>query len=248
LPAWYEEAFRADYLRVYGHRDDASAAAEASAWAGRLPGLVPGARVLDLACGAGRHLRALEAMGLRASGCDLSGDLLAEARGRGAKSIVRCDNRRLPFAAAAFDAVTCFFSSFGYFPTEEEDAAVLAEAARVLRPGGGLLLDLMDPETVRRDLVPRTERESGGLRLLEERGLAAGGLRVEKRVTLEGAGPTGTRRRWTESVRLYDPGEVEGLALGAGLLPRGRYGGHGPRPWEGGATPRCVLLFERKAS
>lgn len=242
--AWYEEAFRGDYLRVYPHRDDASAAAEAAAWGGRLPGLAPGRRVLDLACGAGRHLRALAAAGARAAGCDLSADLLARARAAGCRCIIRCDIRRLPFLDRSFDAVTCFFSSFGYFPGEEEDAAVLREAARVLRPGGGMLLDLMDPESVRAGLVPRSERSSGGATVLEERSLSGGGRRVEKRVTLREGG---AERRWTESVRLYDPGEVEALALAAGLLPCGRFGGHGDAPWEGGRTPRCVLLLRRAA-
>lgn len=245
MGAWYEEAFRSDYLSVYPPRDDAAAAAEAAAWAGRLPGLAPGSRVLDLACGAGRHLRALAAMGARAAGCDLSADLLAEARARGRECLIRCDIRRLPFATGCFDAVTCFFSSFGYFADASDDAAVLDEAGRVLRPGGGLLLDLMDPATVRRDLVPRSARERGGTRVVEERSLAGGGRRVEKRVSLEGPGGA---RAWTESVRLYDPGEVEAMARPAGLMPRGRFGGHGGEPWSGGVSPRCVILFGREGA
>jgi len=243
VPAWYEEAFRSDYLSVYPHRDDASAAAEAAAWSGRLPGFAAGARVLDLACGAGRHLRAMAAMGARAVGCDLSADLLEDARRRGPGRLVRCDGRRLPFLDGRFDAVTCFFSSFGYFAGPEDDARVLAEAARVLRAGGGLLLDLMDPGTVRRTLVPRSEREAAGIRVVEERSLAQGGARVEKRVTLRGPGGG---REWTESVRLYDPAEVEAMALPAGLRPAGRFGGHGTEPWRPGETPRCVILRERK--
>ncbi len=245
MAEWFEEAFRADYLRVYPHRDDASAAGEVKAWMGRLPGLAPGRRVLDLACGAGRHLRALRAAGIRAAGCDLSEDLLAAASASGSPCIARCDMRSLPFRDAAFAAVTCFFSSFGYFAAEADDAAGLREAARVLEPRGGLLLDLMDAETVRRDLVPRTERESGGARLVEVRTLSADGRRVEKSVVL---GAPGVERRWRESVRLYSPGEVEAMASAAGLSAAGRFGGHGPEPWRSGGTPRCVLLLRRAAA
>jgi SAM-dependent methyltransferase len=239
---WYEEAFRADYLRVYPHRDDASAAGEVRAWAGRLPGLARGRRVLDVACGAGRHLRALRAAGIRAVGCDLSEDLLAAAAARASRCLLRCDMRALPFADGTFDAVTSFFSSFGYFPGEDADARVLREEARVLGARGGLLLDLMDPETVRRDLVPRSERESGGMRLVEVRSLSADGRRVEKEVSVSEGG---RERRWRESVRLYDPAEVEGMAAAAGLVPSGRFAGHGPEPWSSGAAPRCVLLFRK---
>ena len=245
MAEWFEEAFRADYLRVYPHRDDASATGEVGAWMGRLPGLARGRRVLDLACGAGRHLRAMRAAGILAAGCDLSEDLLAAAAARESHCLVRCDMRALPFRAATFDAVTCFFSSFGYFAGEADDAAGLLEASRILSPRGGLLLDLMDAETVRRDLVRRSEREAGGLRLVEERFLSADGMRVEKSVTLvEG----GRERRWKESVRLYAPGEVEGMASAAGFTPAGRFGGHGPEPWRSGVTPRCVLLFRKAAA
>jgi SAM-dependent methyltransferase len=245
LGAWYEEAFRSDYLRVYPHRDGAAAAAEVAAWLGRLPGLDPGRRVLDLACGAGRHLRALRAAGVRAAGCDLSADLLAEAARDGEKCIIRCDIRSLPFRSGAFDAATMFFNSFGYFDSEEEDAAVLREAARVLVPSGGLLLDLPWPREVRRGLVPRSSREAGGVRVDEERELADGGRRVRKRVTLRRGDEV---RTWTESVRLYSEPEVRGMAAGAGLAlrecARSVVEGSGERP----RIARMVLCFRKEAA
>lgn len=227
LGEWYEEAFRADYLRVYPHRDDAEAAADVARLAGAaLPGLGSGRRVLDLACGAGRHLRAMAALGARAVGADLSADLLAEARRRGSRCIVRCDIRRLPFGDGAFDAVTLFFNSFGYFQDESGDAEAFREAARVLAPGGGLLLDLLDPGEVRAGLVPRSERRAEGLDILEERRLTSDGRRVEKRVTLREGG---RERRWTESVRLYSDEEVSGMAAATGLRVLSRSAPPSPR-------------------
>lgn len=242
MTGWWEDAFRRDYLRVYAHRDDAGAADEVRAWMGAAPGLAAGRRVLDLACGAGRHLRAFAAAGARAVGCDLSPDLLAEAALRRSGPLVRADMRSLPFRAAAFDAVVSFFSSFGYFPEERDDARSLAEAARVLAPGGTLLIDLMDPAAARAGLVPRSVSESGGAVVEEERRLADGGRRVEKEVVLREGG---RERRWRESVRLYEPDEVEAMAGAAGLRPAGRHGGHGFGPWRPGASPRCVLLLRR---
>jgi SAM-dependent methyltransferase len=240
---WFEDAFREDYLRVYAKRDDATAAAEARAWAGVLPGFEPGRRVLDLCCGAGRHLRAMAAMGIAAVGCDLSPDLLGEARRLGTPRLVRADMRRLPFRAGAFDLVTSFFTSFGYFRTGREDAAAVREAARVLATGGALLLDLPDPESTRRGLVRRSEECVGDAVLVEERSVTAEG-RVEKRVTLR---DKGRERSWTESVMLYAPEAVEAFGVDAGLVPVGRFGGHGPDRWKSGVTPRCVLLLRKEA-
>ena len=197
--------------------------------------------MLDLGCGAGRHLRVLGAEGFRAFGCDLSRDLLGEAVRRGTGGLVGGDMRRLPFRSGRFDAVLCFFTSFGYFgKAEEEQSATKRRASN-----GGLLLDLMDAASVRRDLVPVSERAGPGFRVVEERGLSADGSRVEERVTLHGDGAT---RSWTESVRLYDPDEVEAMAADARLAPARRLGGFGPEPWRSGATPRCVLVFEKRAA
>jgi SAM-dependent methyltransferase len=214
---WWEEAFRADYLRVYPHRDDDEAKSDVAPLMGYLPGFLRGRRVLDLACGAGRHLRAMTAAGVRPLGADFSADLLAEARRRGSRALVRCDMRTLPFRSASFDAATMFFHSFGYFDTEEEDERVLREVSRVLVPGGGLLLHLPKPIDVRRHLVPRSTREVDGVKIEEERSIEEDGRRVRKRVTLSRKGET---RSWTELVRLYPRSEVIRMAARVGLRLR----------------------------
>ena len=219
MAEWWEEAFRADYLRVYPHRDSGEAIGDVAMLDGYLPGFGRGRRVLDLACGAGRHLRAMTAAGVLPVGADFSSDLLAEASRQGSSALVRCDMRTLPFRSASFDAATMFFHSFGYFETEEEDARVLHEISRVLVPGGGLLLHLPRPFDVRRYLVPRSTREVDGVKIEEERSLEEDGRRVRKRVTLSRKGET---RSWTELVRLYPRSEVVRMAATAGLRLRGR--------------------------
>ena len=217
MAEWWEEAFRADYLRVYPHRDERDAAADVEEIFLGKHGVAPGSRVLDLACGAGRHLRALEARGLRPVGADFSEDLLAAARRKGPWELVRCDMRRLPFRDGAFRVVTLFFNSFGYFDTEEEDASVLHEVARVLVSGGGLYLDVMSPTELARHIVPRSETARDGVEILEERSLDRDGRRVRKRVTLRRGDAV---RSWTEVVRLYSESELLDLARSAGLQVR----------------------------
>jgi len=248
---WWEEAFRADYLRVYPHRDDDGAVRDLFGLEEFLSGYGPGRRVLDLACGAGRHLRAMTAAGVRPVGADFSSDLLAEALRRGSRALVRCDMRSLPFRDGSFDAATMFFHSFGYFETEAEDARVLHEVSRVLVAGGGLLLHLPRPFDVRRHLVPRSTRESDGVEIVEERSLQDDGRRVRKRVTLNRGGES---RSWTELLRLYPRSEVVRMAATAGLRLPGwkRRGDHlerttlGPRDDAGGlhgGRGATIMLF-----
>ena len=110
-----------------------------------------GAPVLDLGCGSGELTRRLARSGFRLTGCDVSGNMLAQARradedgaGQGgaapnrAVSWVQIDPawRRLPFGDDRFAAVVAA-SVLEYL---ESPAAVFAECARILRPGGTLIV------------------------------------------------------------------------------------------------------------
>jgi 2-polyprenyl-6-hydroxyphenyl methylase/3-demethylubiquinone-9 3-methyltransferase len=94
-----------------------------------------GRRVLDLGCGKGRFGRALAERGACVVGLDLSTAMLAEAAGI---DRVRASARRLPFAPASFDLVIAV-EMFEHLPAGSIDRA-LAEARRVLRPGGKLII------------------------------------------------------------------------------------------------------------
>lgn len=106
--------------------------------------LAPGARVLDVPCGGGRHAVALAQRGYRLTGIDRSTDFLAAARraGAGVEPAItwrQGDMRELP-AGGEFDAVYCFGNSFGYLePGETERFCVAVGGA--LRAGGRFAID-----------------------------------------------------------------------------------------------------------
>jgi len=240
---WYETAFGPDYPTVYPHRDLDAARREI---AELVASTSLAGRVLDLACGFGRHTLALLEQGLDAVGVDLSASLLAGSRGlaggeRLAGRLVRADARALPFPAATFDGVANLFSSFGYFG-EEGDGRVLAEVSRVLRPGALAVLDLMNPARVRQGLVPRSISTRGAARLTEERSLAAGGARVVKVVTLEVPGEPA--RTWREDVRMYDASEMRSLGSVRGLTLVAVLGNFAGEPFVP-AAERQILVFRR---
>jgi SAM-dependent methyltransferase len=108
----------------------------------RLLDLPVGSRVLDLPCGWGRLHPYLLAKGLEITGGDLSRLNLAKHRVEHPSPLVRLDFRALPFRESCADGVFCAFTSWGYFASEGENLRQLTEFARVLRPGGVLLLDL----------------------------------------------------------------------------------------------------------
>ncbi|HEY3012403.1 MAG TPA: methyltransferase domain-containing protein, partial [Gemmatimonadales bacterium] len=153
MTEWFEEWFGEDYLRLYPHRDDADAE-RAVALICRSVGLQPGWRVLDVACGAGRHARAFAAAGARCIGLDLSATLLRLAREITDAPLVRADMRDLPIRPGSMDLTVNLFTSFGYFERDAEHTTALAEMISTVRPGGWFVIDFLNPAAVRRRLVP----------------------------------------------------------------------------------------------
>ncbi|MAE60613.1 MAG: SAM-dependent methyltransferase [Planctomycetaceae bacterium] len=210
---WYVDAFDELYPLLYPHRDDASADQQIAALRSWL-NLPPSQRVLDVACGAGRHLASLRRSGADAWGLDLSVPLLAraaaraECRGR----VVRCDMRAIPFGPV-FDLVVNLFSSFGYFQHDHDNQRALHEMAGVLRPGGRLVIDHIHADHLTRTLTRDSQSAHGSTTVVHHRTIED--QRVVKRSTI--TFEDGSTRRVTESVRLYQSRELSQMMKLAGL-------------------------------
>ena len=205
---WYTDFFDDDYLRIFlPMLPEERTAAEVNGVVERL-GLAPGARLLDLCCGHGRHAVPLAQLGYRVTGLDRSRRLLDHAAALAASygqrvGLVAADMRRLPFADASFDAVINLFNAFGYLEDEAEDELVLAEVARVLVPGGRFLQELANREALVRDWYDsRVLRKDDELIVLQERTLDLLGSRDLARYTL---------------IRLYTLTELAAMLDRAGL-------------------------------
>jgi SAM-dependent methyltransferase len=104
-------------------------------------------RVLEVGCGAAQCARWLLSAGADPVGVDLSSTMLLRGREVGAATglavpLVQADATHLPFADASFD-VAC--SAYGAVPFVADSAAVMAEVARVLRPGGRWVFSVTHP-------------------------------------------------------------------------------------------------------
>lgn len=238
---WYAEAFGPLYPAVYAHRTVEAAGPEA-AFAAKCLGLHSGDRVLDLACGKGRHMVHLLAHTPNVVGLDYSADLLKIARGRvvpGAR-LVRADMRAIPFSCC-FDAVTSFFTSFGYFDSDAENEAVLHALGGLLRSGGRVYIDHANKAHLEMTLVAESTRTAGPYTITERRQIL--GNRVNKATVVTEHGEPAVE--WWESVRLYEPEEFKVLLDAADIVVDAFYGDFTGAPLEP-ESPRMILVGHKR--
>lgn len=234
---WFEHWFGDEYLRLYPHRDENDAAELIDLIAERVKGR-PVNAVLDLACGAGRHSRLLCDRWWTV-GLDLSRALLKVARRESPEApYVRADMRELPFAPESFDLAVNLFTSFGYFDDDREHAQVLRCVGNATRRGGTFVLDFLNPEELRLNLVERDERIVGGATVEQFRRISADRKYVEKTIRVRG-------REYIERVRLFSVGELEEMLTGGGFDVVERCGDYTGASWSA-ESPRTILFARRR--
>ncbi len=245
---WYEEFYGQDYLDIYDTHFGAEQSAHEARFVAEAVGLKAGDRVLDLCCGRGRHAVVLAGMSFEVTGLDLSAEYLTLARQAANAAgvdveLLQADMRDIP-AVRPFDAIVNLFSSFGYLESEAEDARVLRAAYAGLRPGGRLLLDLLNREWVLLNYVQDEEqRAADGTVFLEHRDFD---LRTGRNhVTFTAVAPDGTRRALRgHHIRLYTLTELIAMLDNAGLEFETAYGGFDGEPYAMN-TRRMIVVARR---
>ena len=208
-----------------------------------------GARLLDAACGQGRHAHLLAEAGFDVEGVDYSDELLERARARGTGpglQYTRADLRQLPEEwTDRFDAVVNLGTSFGFFRDPGDDAATVRELARVLSPSGTLLWQGASRDGVVARFLTRDWWVTAEQRLVaQERSFdpVTGVMRVESRWA--GAGDEGTR---THELRLYTATRLIELCADAGLKVEAVYDGWRDRPLRR-TSPEMLLVARKNAA
>lgn len=235
MTEWFEEWFGEEYLHLYPHRNERDADLMVALLTRALPWQL-GWRVLDAACGAGRHLAALERAGAVAFGFDLSISLLSRAREVSTRPLVRADMRALPFRPRSMDLTLNLFTSFGYFAADEEHVDALGQMLSTVRPGGWFVIDFLNAEQVRHALIPEESTSIGGTRVDIRRSITPDGRFVHKTIRLAGG------RRFEERVRLLGAADLEQMIASHGAVVHGRYGSYAGGSLEGGT--RTILTAQ----
>jgi ubiquinone/menaquinone biosynthesis C-methylase UbiE len=202
--------------------------------------------VLDVPCGQGRHAHLLAESGYDVDGLDYSRDLLAVARRRGtARNLryTRGDMRKMPARwTRRFDAVLNLFTSFGFFAHPADDARVISEFARVLKPGGTLVWHGGSRDGVMARFLARDWWTSAdGTLFAQEREFDP----LSGVLTVHATWRKGTKKGAREHrIRLYTATRLAELCADAGLVVEEAYDGFNERPVRRNSSE--MMLVARK--
>jgi SAM-dependent methyltransferase len=196
----------------------------------RLLEIRPPLRILDLACGQGRHSIDLAGRGYQVTGLDHSRYLLDVAAQRAAAAGVTVrwvegDMRQPVPVPGDYDVAVNLFTSFGYFADDADDLMVLRAVAGVLRPGGRFLLEVLNGEWIMHTFAEREWIPFGEATVLEQRRLDRDRRRMEVDRTIV---RDGHEEKTSHMLRLYSGRELVVLAKRAGFDVVQLYGG-----WDG---------------
>jgi SAM-dependent methyltransferase len=248
--AWYVDFFRSDYLNVYGHMFTEERAEKESAFVARTLGLMPGASVLDLCCGQGRHSVQLAKRGFKVTGLDLNAkylDLASKAAEAAKVEIetVAGDMREIPFANK-FDAIVNMYSSFGYLESEAEDLKVLESAAKALKGGAQLLLDMLNREWAIDNYIQNDwHTGADGTLYVERRDLDLATSRMHVHfIVVDQKG--GRRESIGHIIRLYTLTEMTRLLDRVGMWVTGVFGGFEGEDY-GIVTRRMIIVAQKRS-
>lgn len=162
--AWFKDWFNSPYYhQLYSNRDEQEAAAFIDLLITHLQPS-PGATMLDVACGKGRHSIQLAGKGFDVTGIDLSEESIEEAlQSEGDSLHFYRHDMRLPFRINYYDYAFNFFTSFGYFKTKREHDNAIRTIAQSIKHQGYFVMDYLNVHFTEGQIAPSATKEIDGI-------------------------------------------------------------------------------------
>lgn len=240
--AWYRSWFDTEYYHLlYQYRDDH----EARDFMNHLLAYLepePASKMLDLACGRGRHSRLLHDRGYTVTGLDLSENNIVFARRFQAENLefVQGDMSE-DLGTSRYHYIFNLFTSFGYFDSREQSQEAMNNIARALKKGGRLILDFMNVEKLRSGLVKEEEMKQGCVKFRVRRLIRDGCIIKDIRIS-----DRDEQHDYEERVQLLDLASFEEMFRVAGLVLLDKFGGFDLQPFDAQHSERLIMIARRE--
>jgi len=203
----------------------------------RLARLRKGAKVLDAACGTGRHSLEWARKGFAVTGIDITeayvkeASLLARREKLRQAEFQKGELRDLYRFQAGFDLVINLFTSFGYYHRAAENAEALRQMAAALKPGGMLVMEILPRETLDLIFNEKSWQPTRKGYLLQKRAWVDGGRKMRNDAIW--VGKSGERETRSE-IFIYAVPELAAMFRRVGLRNVACYRNYRGEPWKQG--------------
>lgn len=236
---WYASWFDTPFYHIlYKDRDNS----EAESFMHNLTNYLnipEGGKILDLACGKGRHAIYLNSIGYDVTGVDLSENSIAFAK--------QFENDMLHFEVhdmckpykQKFDAVFNLFTSFGYFDKEEDNLNTIKAIKEDLNEFGFGVIDFMNTEFVIDNLVPEETKTVEGIEFNLKRYVDNGYILKDIKFTFEG-----TEYNYQERVRAFAFDDFKILFEQAGVYLLDIFGDYKLHKFDAKESNRLIMIFK----
>jgi cyclopropane fatty-acyl-phospholipid synthase-like methyltransferase len=239
-PEWFREWFDSIYYhKLYFERNEQ----EAAAFIGRLLAVLkppPGAKMLDVACGRGRHSRILADQGFEVTGIDLAPSSIAYARQfRNDHLDFYVHDMRQLLCTSCFEYVFNFFTSFGYFRTRRENENSIRTISLAMKKEGVFVLDYLNSRYTKDHLVPHSEILIDGVkydltRWFDEK-------HFYKKIKIQDPQQPAPLT-FTERIARFSPDDFAAMLTRGGLAIRQLYGSYALDPFDIIRSPRLIII------
>jgi cyclopropane fatty-acyl-phospholipid synthase-like methyltransferase len=244
MKEWFNDWFNSsEYLEVYKHRNEKDAENHIKFILSNIK-LERKSKILDMACGAGRHSILLAKQGFNVTGIDLSENLLSEAKKNASEEkltikFIKSDIREFN-TEDRFNLILNLFTSFGYFNKEEDNFLVLQKAFEFLEKSGFFILDFFNKNYLLKNLIPLTEEIQEDKKIIQKRFIRKG--RVEKIIEIF---TNEDKKEFSESVKLYSNQELVNMLLEIGFEVVSLFGDFDGSVFDIDNSPRFIAICKK---
>ncbi|KAF2334908.1 class I SAM-dependent methyltransferase [Flavobacterium daemonense] len=197
------------------------------------------AKVLDLACGKGRHSIYLNQLGFNVLGADLSENSIAEASKNSNETLhFKVHDMREPFEEK-FDAIFNLFTSFGYFESDDDNLTTLKAIKESLSEYGFAVIDFMNVMQVIETLVPEEVKTVDGIDFHIKRYVEDG--HIFKEIDFE---DQGQKYHFTEKVKALTLKDFQELMDEAGIFLLDIFGDYKLKKFHKTESERLIMIFK----
>lgn len=239
---WFEKWFGTNYCQLlYQCRNEH----EANLFTKNIVNLLNpniSAKILDVACGNGRHAEALSQYGYDIIGIDIQTECISSALPlqKEGLSFYQHDMRRL-FRINYFDIVLSLFTSFGYFDRVESEIKAAYSLSANIKKEGFLVFDFLNAVKIRNSLIESEEKQIENVHFKIQRSISNG--RIIKQIQIN---DQGLLKQFEERVWLYELKDIKALFEPFGLKMVYTFGDYFLQDFDPLHSDRLIAVFVKK--